>query len=333
MPRNAMKTVLIDNSLCSLTIKDDAEAADINRYICALAQTGVRYVEIDFRALMKLGRLPDGIGYIFRPVTPMFLRFTELFHFDYIALTATELERYPKVGLPVMLSLPLPRDYMNRSPHDLVRCAGSIVGAPINSLRIRGDFPLLSVGGASEYIDFLKRHIPTPVDICPTNGCMTALNTAVNFLRCGSDSVTVTMGSSDRYCSLEELMITFLTMYGGCPKGLEMSGLCRAAVLHTRVFNNSIVSEIPELVKVLEDDFSCLMNADTGERSFAGAPFPQMKRRFSHTFADFVKGIKCNWEKDDGDPVSEEAAESYAAALYKYEEKKNPFGRTPPFMN
>lgn len=331
-----MKTVLIDNSLCSLTIKDDAEAADINRYICALAQTGVRYVEIDFRVLMKLGRLPDGIGYIFRPVTPMFMRFTELFRFDYIALTATELQRYPKVGIPVMLSLPLPGDFMKRSPREIVRCAGNVVDAPITSVRIRGDYPLLAGGAAEKYIDFLKRQIAVPVDICPTNGFRTALNTAISFVNCGADSVTVTMGSSDKYCSLEQLMITFLTLYGGCPIGLEMSGLCRAAALHTRVFKDSIVSEIPELVKVFEDDFSFLMNADTGKRSSAGS-VPHIQRRFSQTFADFVKGIKTDRELPSDDPISEEAAKSYSAALFNHNnnnnEKKNSFGRTPPFLN
>lgn len=329
-----MKTVLIDNSLCALTIKDDAEAADINRYICALAQTGVRYVEIDFRALMKLRRLPEGIGYIFRPVDPMFLRFTEVFCFDYIALSVTEVTKYPKIDSPVLLSLPLPGNFMTRSPREIVQCAEDVIEGKVTSVRIRGDFPLLTTGDADSYIDFLRRRIAIPVDICPTNGRRTALNTAMNFLNCGTDSITVTMGPSERYCSLEELMITFLTMYGSCPDDLNMSGLCRAAALHTRVFNSSLVSEIPDLVKVFENDFRFLQNADTGMHALAGK-LPHIQRRFSQTFADFLKGIKSDWEIRGGDPVFEEAADSYAAALYNYNDfgKKKSFGRTPPFLN
>lgn len=327
-----MKTVLIDNSLCSLTINDDAEAADINRYICALAQTGVRYVEIDFRALMKLRRLPDGIGYIFRPVDPMFLKFTEIFRFDYVALTVTDITKYPKIGIPAMLSLPLPGSFMDRSPREIVQCAEDMIGSPITSLRIRGDFPLITAGDADKYIDFMKRRVAIPVDICPTNSCRTALNTAMNFWG-RADSVTVTMGLSERYCSLEELMITFLTMYGGCPDDLNMSGLCRAAALHTRVFKNSLVSEIPELVKVFEDDFRLLLNADTGEQVSVGN-VPTAQRRFSQTFADFLKGIRCDWKINGDDPLPADAAESYTAALYNLiDDKRRSYGRTPPFLN
>ncbi len=328
-----MKTVLIDNSLCALTIKDDAEPDDIGRYIGALAQTGVKYVEIDFRALMKLRRLPRGIGYIFRPVDPMFLRFTEIFRFDYVALAVNEIIKRPKIGIPVMLSLPLPGNFMTRSPHEIVQCADNVVDGQVTSVRIRGDFPLISAKDAAQYIDFLKKRVTIPVDICPTNGCMTALNTAISFFGRGTDSITVTMGSSDKYCSLEELMITFLTMYGGCPKDLNMSGLCKAAALHTRVFKSSLSSDIPALVRVFEDDFQFLQNADTGERVFA-AVVPPAERRFSQTFADFLKGIRCGWEINDDDTMSREAAESFTAEVYNsVEGKKRPYGRTPPFLN
>ena len=332
-----MKTVLIDNSLCALSIRDDAEAADISRYISALAQTGVKYVEIDFRALMKLRHLPEGIGYIFRPIDPMFLKFTEVFRFDYVALSVPEVSRYPKINAPVLFSLPISGDFMNKSPCDIIKCAEDVIRSKVTSVRIRGDFPLLSMAEADRYLDFLRRRVAVPVDICPTNGRMTALNTAINFYNSNTDSVTVTMGSSNKYCSLEELMITFLTMFGGCPGDLSMTGLCKAAALHTQVFNSSIGSDIPDLVNVFENDFRFLRNADTGERVFSNEP-PKRKRRFSQSFRDFLKGIKSDWDiRDDEFPFLEEAAESYAAALYNnYNDKdirKKSFGKEPPFLN
>ena len=329
-----MKTVLIDNSLCVLAIRDNAEADDIRQYISALAQTGVKYVELDFRALMKLRRLPDGIGYIFRPVDPMFLRFTEVFPFDYVALSIPEVPKYSKIDAPILFSMPFSGNFMTRSPRDIIQCAENVVKGKITSVRLRGDFPLLSAEDAFRYLDFLKRRIVMPVDICPTNGRMTALNTAMKFLSCNTDSITVTMGSSDRYCSLEELMITFLTMFGSCPDGLSMAGLCSAAALHTKVFNSSFASDIPDLVKLFESDLQFLQNADTGERVFAGN-FPHTQRRFSQTFADFLKGIKNEWDIHGDDPIPEEAVKSYSVSLFNNneEDKKKQFGKTPPFLN
>ncbi len=327
-----MKTVLIDNSLCALTIKDDAESEDIAHYICALAEAGVKYVEIDFRALMKLGHLPGGIGYIFRPIDPMFMRFTEVFRFDYIALAINEIKKYSKIDAPVLFTLPLPSNFMMGTIRDIFRYAENICGGQVTSVRIRGDYPLMSAKDAAKYIDFLKKRISIPIDICPTNGHLTALNTAMNFFGHGADSITVTMGSSRRYCSLEEMMTAFFTIYGGCPKKLDMAGLYKAVALHTRVFKSSITSDIPELVRVFEEDFSSLRNADTGERVLPAAP--PRERRFSQTFADFVKGLKCELPPGGKDPLLREAVDSFTASVYKPSGNKGRYiGGRHPFLN
>ena len=325
-----MKTVLVDNSLCALTIKDDAEPSDIAAYIHALAHTGVKYVEIDFRALLKLRHLPEGVGYIFRPVDPMFMRFTEVLPFDYIILSAADIMKYKNVGGSVMLSLPLPPNYMNRSPRDIIRCADEVLNGQVTELRIRGNFPLISQNDAVGYLNYIKSRISVPVDICPMNNCRTALNTAMSFMNCQTDSITVTMGSSERYCSLEELMITIVAMYGGLPKGLDMSGLCAAAALHTRVFKNSMISSIPDLVKVFENDLGSVRNADTGECVSVRAAVPR-ERRFAQSFSEILKGIHSDWSiHDDAEP--KEAAKSAAAKLYNDTdgEKKS---LTAPFLN
>ena len=54
-----MKTVIIDNSLCTLPIAEGTSPELICRYIHALAETGVKYVELDFRTVMKMQELPD----------------------------------------------------------------------------------------------------------------------------------------------------------------------------------------------------------------------------------------------------------------------------------
>lgn len=328
-----MRTVIIDNSLCALPISDDAGADDIYFYIEALARMGIRYVELDFRALMKLRHLPEGIGYIFRPVAPMFLKFTELFQFDYIALSITELSKYSELGVPVLFTLPLPGDFMTKSPKEIIKCAEEAVKGKVTSVRMRGDFPLLSVADAVGYLDFLKKRVAIPVDICPTNGRRTALNTAIQFFNGGADSITVTMGSPDRYCALEELVMTFLMMFGSSPDDLSMPWLSRAAAYHTRVFNSGLVNDIPELVRLFENDFDFLQNIDTGEQVY-GAEAPRRQHRFSQTFQDFLNGIKSDWSIRGCDPLPEEAAESYSTSLFNNEaDKKKLFGRIPPFLN
>ena len=73
-----MKTVIADNSLCANAIFDNAKREDIYNYIEMLAAAGVKYVELDFRTVMKMRELPRGVGYIFRLVDPMFMRLTEV---------------------------------------------------------------------------------------------------------------------------------------------------------------------------------------------------------------------------------------------------------------
>lgn len=325
-----MQPVLIDNSLCTLTIRDDASASDIDRYIKALAWTGVRYVEIDFRALMKLRYLPSGVGYIFRPVDPMFMRLADVFDFDYISLSVYDIMKYKNVGKRIMLSLPLPPDYMNRSPRDVVRCAGKAFGGEIASMRICGDFPLLTSGDAAAYIDFLRKCVIACVGVCPTSGIKTALNAAVFFMKCHTDSVTVTMGSPERYCSLEELAVTLLTMYGGLPEGMSMKGLCGAASTHTLVFKDSVESNIIKLVKAFEN-VGGILNADTGERVSVNVLHTR-ERRFVKSFADILKEIHCDWDIHGDDPRLREAAESASAELYKRAEDANK-GFGSPFLN
>ena len=47
-----MKAVLIDRSLCSTRLREDVRPEHIYGYIKALADAGVKYVELDFHSLM-----------------------------------------------------------------------------------------------------------------------------------------------------------------------------------------------------------------------------------------------------------------------------------------
>lgn len=257
-----MKTVLTDNSLCTYTLRDDAPPEYIYKYIKSLADAGVRYVEIDFRTIMKLRDLPKGIGYVFRLVDPMFLSVAELFEFDYILLTFADIRRNIKTKVPIMLELPV----LDNLSGQVLRYAASEVDGSITAVRIRGNHPLMEHGEASRYVTRLKNEFPVPLDFCPMNDMRTALDSAMRFTFAGADSLTLTMGISDRFCSLEEYFFTLMSVYDILPKELSLSPLCAATVYHGNIFRNGRGDGITRYMDILDHDIHFLQNADTGER-------------------------------------------------------------------
>ncbi|GEM_PF-464211 len=257
-----MKTVLTDNSLCAYTLYDGASAEHISKYIQSLAKAGVRYVEIDFRTLMKLRELPDGIGYIFRLVDPMFLGLTELYDFDYVLLTLPDVRRLIKTEVPVMLEIPAADDPEKYSSK-LLQYASKLVDGTITAVRIRGAQPLSDLGSVFNAVRFLKNEFPVPIDVCPTNDYKTALDNAVKFTSASIDSLTLTMGITEKYCSLEEFFFTLMSTYGSLPHGLSLSPLCAATVYHRCIFRNRCGDGIMRYMDILEHDIHFLRNVDT----------------------------------------------------------------------
>ncbi|MBD5128996.1 MAG: hypothetical protein HDT43_03600 [Ruminococcaceae bacterium] len=257
-----MKTVLTDNSLCAYTLFDDAPSEYIYKYIRALAGAGVRYVEIDFRTLMKLRELPKGIGYIFRLVDPMFLRLAELFDFDYILVTFADVRRKIKTDIPIMLELPVIDGYSRR----VLQYAEHSMDGRVTAVRIRGSHPLMTQEEARKYVLGLKNEFPVPLDFCPMNDNKTALDSAMKFTAAGADSVTLTMGLTERYCSLEEYFFTLMSVYESLPPELRLNPLCSATVYHRYLFRNRNGDGIMHYMDILDHDIHFLQNADTGER-------------------------------------------------------------------
>ncbi len=264
--RDFMKTVLIDNSLCSLPIADDVDPEFLYGYICALADAGVSYVELDFRTMMKLDCFPKSMKYIFRLMDPVFLKITEHFKFDYLAVSLNDVRKGIETDVPIMLSLPIPDSFMDRSPRDVVRYAANLVKGDISLVSMIGAYPVMSRGEISQYLGFLKRELFMPVNICPTNDQMAAASNAVNFTVCGADCVTMTMGSSLKYCSMEEYFTLFTTVMGGVPKELDFRAVAEAAKLHGRIFRSGYSAEFERLLSQHEDDMLNLINAENGQK-------------------------------------------------------------------
>lgn len=256
-----MKTALTDNSLCVYPLCDNADPELISGYIRALARTGVDYVELDFRTLVKLKKLPDNVKYIFRMVDPMFLPMTDFYDFGYILLTYNDLKDKIKTDVPVMLEIP----YLKNSISKALRYAKGRVDGNVAALRIRSSFEY----GEPFEINSVHKELcdaaaPLPIDICPLNEHKTALDAALKFTAAGVSSLTLAAGLPVKYGSLEEYLFTLVSVFDSLPSKINLQGLGGVSVIRSRIFQTGEPA-LPALLDTVDRDIRCLKNADTGE--------------------------------------------------------------------
>ncbi len=256
-----MKTVITDNSLCTFTLDEAAKPEHIFEYISSLAEAGIRYVELDFRTIMKVTELPDGIGYIFRMVDPMFAHLTDVFNFNYMVVTLDDLRKSFNAKIPVIIEFPA----LSRLPVPLIRFAAEELKGTPAMIRLRGSYPLMDMDKAFEMVAGFKNSIALPLDFCPMNGKKTALDSAVKLYGARADVLTMTLGSTEKYASIEDFLFTLLSVYDTLPKEFNIGAICRAAVYQRLIFRNGGGS-IQKVMRQLEADASGLRNADTGQR-------------------------------------------------------------------
>lgn len=261
--RKKMKTVITDNSLCTLPISESAKPQHIYKYIEALGETGVHYVELDFRTVMKMEQLPDNVQYIFRLGNPMFAELTEVFDFSYVLLTVHDFKDRIKLrNTPVIMEFPA----VSKLQPQLLQLAQSQVNTKISMVRLRGSFPYLTPKDARSYIFGAKNAVPVPIDVCPMNKAKTALDAAIKFSMANVDSLTMCMGLSNNYASIEEYLFTLMSTHETLLKEFNMAALCKAAVFHKLVFGQHSVDSISHIVALLDRDILSLRNVDTGNR-------------------------------------------------------------------
>lgn len=257
-----MKTVLIDNSLCAYPLCDNADPDLIYNYIVALKDAGVKFIELDFRSLMKLKALPEGVKYIFRMVDPMFMRLTGFFDFSYIILTYTDLKHRIKTDVPVMFEAPLIRGNMSKA----ARFVRGRIDGELTAFRVRSDFELAEPFETVKlYRELGTELTPLSVDICPLNGSKTALDAALKFTAANADSITLTAGLPTRYCSLEEYIFAMMSVFDGLPDEISINSLGKVSVYRSVIFQTG-EQALPKLLDLLDHDIRTLKNADTGDR-------------------------------------------------------------------
>lgn len=255
-----MKAVLIDRSLCSTRLREDVRPEHIYGYIKALADAGVKYVELDFHSVMKLEELPEGIGYIFRMRDPAFAELANVFDFSYVVVTLDDIRKRFKLNAPAIMELPS-RTHLT---HGLMRMINSQLNGRLGMVRLCGDFGMMSAQEASKFVFGLKNSVTLPVDLCPTNDGCTALDSAVKFTFSGADSVTLCTGSTRRFACFEEFMFTLLSVFASLPDNIDFAAMLRASYLRRLVFADARDC-VGEIMQRIDHDISSLTNADTGE--------------------------------------------------------------------
>lgn len=258
-----MKTVITDNSLCTLPICETAKPEHIYKYIEALAETGVKYCEIDFRTVMKMNELPECMNYIFRLGNPMFAELTEVFDFSYVLVTINDFKERLKIkNTPIIMEFPA----VNKLSRQMVALAQQQLPSRIEMVRMRGSFQYMTPNDAAKFVFNAKNAVPVPIDICPMNRTKTALDSALKFSRANVDCLTMCMGLSENYASIEEYLFTLMSVHETLLKEFNMAALCKAAIYHQLVFGPHSTDSISYIMHLLDQDIMSLKNADTGKR-------------------------------------------------------------------
>lgn len=307
--RIKMKTVITDNSLCTLPISESAKPVHIYRYIEALGEMGVRYVELDFRTIMKMQQLPDNVKYIFRLGNPMFTELAQVFDFAYILLTIHDLkEKIKNCGTPIIMEFPA----LNTLQPQLVRAAQGQIGSEISMVRLRGSFSYMTPADARRYIIAARNAVTMPIDICPMNKVKTALDTALKFSAANVDSLTMCMGLSNNYASIEEYLFTLLAIHETLLKEFNMGAMCKAAVFHKLVFGQHSTDSISYIMSLLDRDIMQLRNADTGQR----VPMKLVMKDSAALKKNFISALDNFIENEE---IPEDYAEDIATALKQFD--------------
>lgn len=112
----------------------------------------------------------------------------------------------------------------------------------------------------------LKSAFTVLIDVCPMDAKRTALDTALKVSNAGVDSMTLCMGKSKSYASLEDFLFTMTMVFNSMPKEYSIPALCKAEAYHRIIFGLKSADRITEIMEHVDYDISHLTNTDTGDR-------------------------------------------------------------------
>ncbi|MCL1831963.1 MAG: hypothetical protein FWG45_03515 [Oscillospiraceae bacterium] len=227
-----MKPVLIDRSLVNMEFSDGMTPANTDKravfmYVCALAEAGASYVEVDFQSLIRLPKPSGSENYIYRIGAPEEYVVANALKFAYAVLPLKYAHVLPRLELPVILEVDVGDGTDPMLVFDILQLISTHLDlTAFEMIRLTGEFDAQSIPGI---VNTYRRRTVIPLDICPRNTTLTALDSAIAAYHAEFDAVTVGYGS-DVYASFEEMLIMLASMYRTFISGTYLEGICKASL-------------------------------------------------------------------------------------------------------
>jgi len=237
-----MKPVLIDRSLVNINFHADVDKKEAFAYVSAIAEAGASYIELGLNSLVKLPKPGGSEKYIYRLSEPEEHVVANAFEFAYAVVPLNLSYIVPKLTLPVILEI----DIDGSDVFDVLPViASSLDFSRLNMLRLTGEFdPEAMARNIANY----RRKITLPLDICPKNSKLTALDAAIAAYLGSADAVTLSFGDDINYATLEEFLIMLAALHRVIVSRDYLSGICKATMIssliaETRVTNLSMMMQ------------------------------------------------------------------------------------------
>ncbi len=311
-----MNTVICDNSLTTQRIKEKVPQELIYKYISALGELGVRYVELDHKIAFRMWELPDNVKYILRMRSPVMMPLTDMFDFEYILMEPEAIDPDNLPDRPIMFELD------GYSPKDKIalNMANQLMNNRISLVQFNTCFGLRCRFGNSEldlmqqqdvnrFVRGLKNMITVPISFCPHDNTRNALDFAMKAINARVDMITLSLGACDEYAALDEYLFRKMVLSHNDRELMEK--ICKAAFYHKIIFDTP-KDLFMSLLKQIDTDIQLLCNVDTGVRIGAGISLDE-KAMIGYMYKTALESFI---EEED---IPEDYAEDIRAAIQKYD--------------
>ncbi|MCL1881449.1 MAG: hypothetical protein FWF76_04655 [Oscillospiraceae bacterium] len=217
-----------------MLIKSDelTEKKALFAYVCALMETGVSYIELDFSTLIRLPKPSGSEKYIYRINEPEEYVVANALNFSYAVLPLKYARLRSQLELPIILEIDVGDATEAMTVFNILQIISTNIDlTEYAMLRLIGEFDSESVRAI---IHTYRRRSIIPLDICPRNTVLTALDSAVTAYRCDCDAITVSFaepaGGGATFAALEETLITLASMYRIVVSPTYLEGICKATL-------------------------------------------------------------------------------------------------------
>jgi hypothetical protein len=201
-----------------------SEKKAIFMYAESLIEAGASYVEIDYKTLEKILKPAVSQQYIFRINIAEELIVANALEFAYAVVPLRLHAILPMLEVPAILEIEIGDSDVFAV---LQLISQNVDFSLVSMIRLVGDFEPETI---ETIITKYRRRTVIPLDICPTNGSLSALDSAICAYKSVADAVTVAFGEYERFASLEELLLMLSAVHKVMVSPHYLSGICKASI-------------------------------------------------------------------------------------------------------